>query len=67
MIGAIGAITLGILGLGICYGMWSWVITTVIGVTLTYLISRKSNSLVYFIELNSLSMLMLRLLFSIIR
>ena len=67
MIGAIGAITLGILGLGICYGMWSWVITTVIGVTLTYLISRKSNSLVYFIELNSFSMLMWGLLFSIIR
>ena len=67
MIGAIGAITLGILGLGICYGMWSWVITTAIGVTLTYLISRKSNSLVYFIEFNSLSMLMLELLFSIIR
>ena len=67
MIGAIGAITLGILGLGICYGMWSRVITTAIGVTLTYLISRKSNSLVYFIELNSLNMLMLGLLFSIIR
>ena len=67
MIGAIIAITLGILGLGICYSMWSWVIITAIEVLITYLICRKSNSLIYFIELGSLTMLMFGLLFSIFK
>ena len=66
-IGAIGAITLGVLGLGICYGMWSWVIITAVDVLITYIIWKKDISLIYFIELGSLIMLMSGLLFSIFK
>lgn len=65
MIGAIGAITLGILGLGICYGMWIFVGITVIELIITYFLWRKDSSLIYFIELSSLIMLMIGLLCSI--
>lgn len=65
MIGAITAITLSILGLGICYDMWIFVGITVIELIITYFLWRKDSSLIYFIELSSLIMLMMGLLCSI--
>lgn len=65
MIGAITAITLSILGLGICYGMWTFVGLTVVELIITYFLWRKDSSLIYFIELSSLIMLMMGLLCSI--
>lgn len=58
MIGAIGAITLCILGMGICWDLWEVVIATVIDLLFTFILLRKDSHLVYFIELVSLIMFM---------
>ena len=52
MIGAISAITLGILLFGICYGMWSHVILTTIATVMVIIIctKNKSESKIYWIE-----------------
>lgn len=58
MIGAIGAITLCILGMGICWNLWGMVIATVIDLLITFILLRKDSHLVYFIEIVSLIMFM---------
>lgn len=59
MLGAIGAITLAVLGLGICFGNWLLPILTAIGLVVLFIRRRKDPSLVYWIEILSLSMLMI--------
>ena len=49
MIGAIGAITLCILGMGICWNIWGMVIATVIDILITFILLHKDEHLVYFI------------------
>ena len=56
--GAIGAITLCILGMGICWHLWGMVIATAIELLFTFILLRKDSHLVYFIELGSLIMFM---------
>lgn len=56
--GAIGAITLCILGMGICWHLWGMVIVTVIDLLFTIILFRKDSHLVYFIEHVSLILFM---------
>lgn len=58
MVGAISAITLCILGMGICWNLWGMVIATVIDLLITFILLRKDSHLVYVIELVSLIMFM---------
>lgn len=73
MIGAIGAITLGILGLGICYNMWTTVIITGIGCVLLWVLikiinnKKISDSFVYFLELYTLTSLMTGFCISLVK
>lgn len=59
MVGAIGAITLCILGMGISWGMWYFVIATVFELAAVFVLFRKDKHFVYYIEIVSLVMFMI--------
>lgn len=58
MLGAIGAITLALLGLWICYGMWYVPAIAAVSLAVLFITQRKNPSLVYWIEMLSLTLLM---------
>lgn len=58
ILSAISAITICILGMGICWILWATVIATVIALLFIFILLRKDSHLVYFIEIVSLIMFM---------
>lgn len=59
MIGAIGAITLCILGMGISWVMWYFVIATAFLLAVVFTLFRKDKHFVYYIEIVSLVLFMI--------
>lgn len=59
MIGAIGAITLCIFGMGISWGMWYFVIATAFLLAVVFTLFRKDKHFVYYIEIVSLVLFMI--------
>ena len=58
MIGAVGAITLCILGVGISWGMWHHVLITAVALIALFVLMRKDEHLIYYVEHCSLVMFM---------
>lgn len=58
-IGAVGAITLCILGVGISWGLWHHVIFTAVVLIVDFILMRKDKELIYYIEICSLVMFMI--------
>ena len=59
MIGAVGAIMLCILGVGISCGMWIHVLITSVALIALFVLMRKDEHFIYYVEFYSLVMFMI--------